>query len=173
MGCGRVGLTSPRHREFVDRLGLYDQVLSYEQTAALPRSPAVLVDVAGNPAHRERVGRRLGPMLVRTVIVGSTHRDASGVDDRGFLFVPDLLAERARQDGWQRLNARYSSALRGFATRSIGWLRVDHASGAVGVETAYRQALDNTTPAGRAHVLTLADTAGSGRDQGEHSAWLR
>ena len=76
-----VGLTSPARRDWVEGLGLYDSVMTYEDIGKL-RAPggAVLVDFAGDRAVIRGVHEQLGDDLVRSVMVGFTHRSVGGDD---------------------------------------------------------------------------------------------
>jgi hypothetical protein len=161
-GVHTVGLTSPGHRAFVEGLKVYNEVHSYEEHESRGPASTVLVDVAGNPALRDRIGRRYGEALTHTVIAGFTHRDASNVDgprtaDRTVsLTVPMRLVERARQIGWPQLNRGYAAQLARFTAFAHDWLRVDHGRGADRVEEVYRRVLNNTAASSDAHVLSLA-----------------
>jgi hypothetical protein len=60
-GVPVTGITSTRHHPFVAGLGLYDQVVRYDRAEDLAATGAVLVDIAGNEALRDRIGQRGGP----------------------------------------------------------------------------------------------------------------
>ena len=79
-----IGLTSPRNREFVEKLGYYDEVVLYDDVGSLPDdAPAIFVDMAGNAAVRSAAHHRFGDGLVHSCSVGATHWDqgAGGGDD--------------------------------------------------------------------------------------------
>ena len=66
-GVPVTGLTSARHYPFVAGLGLYDQVVRYDQAEDLAAADAVLADIAGNggAARPDRPSRGPGPDRVR------------------------------------------------------------------------------------------------------------
>jgi Protein of unknown function (DUF2855) len=158
-GVPVLGLTSPRHQAFVTGLGLYDQVIPYDQAEAIPAAGAVLVDIAGNAAVRERIGSRPGS-LARTIVAGLAHPAADGAGGPRSgpppvtFFVPDVIRVLAREWGWPVLEQRFQSALAGFAREAASWLTVVRHPGLDAVEGVYRSLLSNTasSPA-EAHLI--------------------
>ncbi|MGY2061215.1 DUF2855 family protein, partial [Nocardia gipuzkoensis] len=74
-----VGLTSPRHVDFVTGLGTFDHAVVYDEVASAKLArPVVLVDIAGNAAVSRAVRERCGADLVWQLNVGDTHPRASG-----------------------------------------------------------------------------------------------
>ncbi|KAG8790460.1 hypothetical protein FRC17_008909, partial [Serendipita sp. 399] len=74
-----IGLTSKRNLKFTQALGLYDQVLVYEDLGDLQREERawVYVDVAGNHALNQRVTAHFGSNLVKGVSLGMSHPGSS------------------------------------------------------------------------------------------------
>lgn len=164
-GVSVQGLTSPSNLEFVEQLGVYDQVHAYSDLDGLALAPGILVDVAGNAALRARIALRFGGRPVHQLVVGATHQDAaevgegSGASRQTFFFAPDHIRARARSWGWEALNARYTGALHGFAEHAAGWLHVIPAPGVTAVERVYRRVLENRAAPTEAHVLALCTPA--------------
>ena len=154
-GVPTIGLTAEERCAALEELGSYTEVYSYEGLVPRP-ARAVLVDLAGGSALRDRIAAQLGSALVHTAVAGFTHGSGLPSATSAFLFVPDLIVERARAEGWHELNARYSMQLRRFAESSTAWLTISHAQGPAAVEAAYRRVLDNRGAATDAPVLTLA-----------------
>jgi NADPH:quinone reductase-like Zn-dependent oxidoreductase len=74
-----VGLSSPANTPFVDSLGVYDQVDSYDAVNAIATAQsAVHVDIAGSRSVRAAIHERLGAGLRLTLSVGMTHGEAGG-----------------------------------------------------------------------------------------------
>ena len=72
-----IGLTSTAHVGFVEGLGCYDRVVTYEDVTSLdPTVTAVFVDIAGNADVRLAVHRHLGDRLSASFTVGMTHHEA-------------------------------------------------------------------------------------------------
>jgi hypothetical protein len=116
-----TGLTSAGHYPFVAGLGLYDQVVTYDRAETRPAAGAVLADIAGKTALRDRIGRHAG-RPAQVVTAGLTHPDAAGTPGGragvGF-FVPDETRARAREWGWPDLEQRFGAVLGGFAGGSV------------------------------------------------------
>src|SRR5262249_47326736 len=68
----RVGLTSPRHRDFVERLGCYPDVRDYGAIASLDKDrPTLYVDFSGDEALRGAIHHHFGRSLTYDCYVGS------------------------------------------------------------------------------------------------------
>jgi Protein of unknown function (DUF2855) len=77
-GVPVAGLTSPSRVAFARSLSLYDLVLPYDQAESLPSGAATIVDIAGDPALRDRIDRHLG-RRPGIVIAGGTHGEAGAL----------------------------------------------------------------------------------------------
>jgi NADPH:quinone reductase-like Zn-dependent oxidoreductase len=164
-GCTSVGITSARNAEFVESLGLYDSVITYDAIADLPDGPAVLVDMAGNASVRSAVHHHLGDALRHSSQVGATHWDAGGADAAplpgpapAFFFAPSQMKKRSDEWGRAEFDARAASALAEFVADTTRWLTVERSSGPDQVEAVYRSLLDGDTDPAIGHVLTMNDT---------------
>jgi hypothetical protein len=153
-GVPVTGLTSARHCPFVAGLGLYDQ---------LPAAGAVLADIAGNTALRDRIGRHAG-RPAQVVTAGLTHPDAASTSDGGpgvGFFVPDEIRARVREWGWPTLEQRFGAALDGFARSARSWLHVVRHRGLGSAGDLYQAVLgDRTGSPAEAHVVDVADDSG-------------
>lgn len=113
-----AGLTSERNREFVERLGLYDSALAYEDFGELdPGSRTLYIDIAGNPKLQARVHEHFGANLVYDCSVGSAQslaapepdRDLPGVSPE-FFFAPNWITKRHKDWGTGEFNQRSGKA---------------------------------------------------------------
>lgn len=74
-----VGVTSAGRRQFVAGLGLYDEVIAYEDVTTLPASePTAYVDFSGDALVRHAVHAHRQSALVLSSSNGGTHHDAAG-----------------------------------------------------------------------------------------------
>ena len=72
------GLTSAPNADFVNSLGCYHEVVTYDRVSSLPSdSPVALVDMAGNSGLREKLHRHFGGQMRYSGIIGLTHRLSS------------------------------------------------------------------------------------------------
>ncbi|MBL0923298.1 MAG: DUF2855 family protein [Sphingomonadaceae bacterium] len=74
----RIGLTSAGNVAFVERTGLYDHVLAYDDIGQIAAQPSVSVDFAGNSDVLRAIHAHLGDRLEYSCLVGATHVDARG-----------------------------------------------------------------------------------------------
>ncbi|MER7404908.1 DUF2855 family protein [Streptomyces sp. NPDC000070] len=82
-GIHVVGLTAAARRATAERAGTYDEILSYDDLAAIPRtSGTVYADVAGRPDITAAVHRHLGPALARSLRIGGTHATTRDIEPK-------------------------------------------------------------------------------------------
>lgn len=150
-GCHAVGLTSTHHRAFVASLGLYDEVVTYDEIETLdPSVRSGLVDMAGSATVRGALHRHLGDHLDFSLSVGVTHwqdADMTGNDDLPgptpeFFFAPARRARRVADWGAEELDARIDAAFAALVDDARRWLRVEHRVGPAAVEATYRELLE-------------------------------
>ena len=151
-GTTVVGLTSPRNKAFVENLGVYDQVVLYDDIASAPvATPAVLVDFAGDPKLVGAIHRRFADELAYSCLVGITHwgQAPEGGALPGprpiFFFAPDRIVKRRQDWGPGGLETRYAQAWAGFVADAPRWLTLKHLSGAQALQTAFLDVLDGKT----------------------------
>jgi Protein of unknown function (DUF2855) len=161
-GIEVLGLTSPRSVEFVRGLGVYDEVLAYEDVDSLPQEPAVYVDMAGDAEVRGAVHEHYGERLAHSSVVGATHHDRmAALPDslKGprpvFFFAPDRVTKRSRDWGRDGLESRLADAWGPYLEWTTGWLEVIHARGPQAVERTYLDLLDGRIDPTKAHVLSM------------------
>jgi len=162
-GIATVGLTSATNRSFVESLGIYDQVVAYDDVASLASSPAVFVDMAGSPQVRTAVHERFGDDLKRSVIVGGTHGGEGFTFDNttlpgpepAFFFAPDQIRKRSADWGRDELDGRIGTAWDAFLTWVDSWFRVEERSGRDHVRDAHVRTLDGSVDPSTGLVLSL------------------
>lgn len=152
-----VGLTSAARRAWVEGLGLYDAVLRYDDVGELTApGGALLVDFAGDRALVRRVHEQLGEALLRSVLVGYTHRRGE-VDEAPlpgpapeFFFAPDEMARRGRE-----LGPRYAAAWQGFAPVAARAMRIERITGGDELVRVYRDLLEGQADPAVGYVVSL------------------
>jgi len=164
-----IGLTSGKNRPFVERLGTYDRVVTYDDVASLPAStPTVLVDLTGDPTLVGSVHRHFGDRLRCSSSVGFSHREAvereapctglPGAQPELF-FAPTQIRKRSVEWGAAEFQRRFASALHRFVAAASdparGWLRIVEGRGPDAVARAYLDTLEGRVAPDQGHVLTL------------------
>jgi hypothetical protein len=157
-----VGLTSPGNVGFVEGLGVYDRVLTYDDTGALGESPAAYVDIAGDAAVRAAVHRAYGERLMQSTMVGATHWDeppAVSADLPGpapaFFFAPDQIGKRTKEWGRTGLNDHVADAWRRYLEFTDGWLEIRRGAGPRDVTNTFLELVDGRADPAVGHVLSL------------------
>ncbi len=154
-----VGLSSSDHAAFAAKLGLYDEVLAYEDVATLPADrPTVYVDISGSTRVRRAVHEHCVALL-HSCAVGMTHwqEAPSGqpvpAPAPEFFFAPAQAERRAAELGRAEFFAATSRAMEGLVATvaqpenpmmTVAWHR-----GREAAEAAYHVVVE-----GRSHPHT-------------------
>jgi hypothetical protein len=157
-----LGLTSARGAEYTRSIGVYDEVLTYEQLDSLPQGRAVYVDMSGDAGVRAAVHGHFGTELAHSAVVGATHHDSMGAvpeDLPGprptFFFAPDRVAKRSSDWGREGLEGRLAEAWAPYVEWTDGWLQITHEEGPEAMRRTYLDLLDGRIDPAGAHVLSL------------------
>lgn len=134
-----IGVTSPRNRDAVTALGLFDTVATYDDLP--PSDGAVIIDFSGDHDMLDRLrGNGTGARLCR---VGLTHwRDGSeelkprGTHDE-FFFAPDAIIKAADELGPAGFDAALAAATRAFIAASRPWLGIETVRGGEAIGEAW------------------------------------
>jgi len=163
-GVKVIGLTSVSNVKFVQSLGCYDEVATYDQVTSIPAdAPVAYVDMAGSSDLRQRLHRHFGDQMKYSGQVGLTHRDVSP-DEPGlpgakpkFFFAPDQMRKRAKEWGPGGIDLRFGAAWSGFAPNLDRWLVVTEGRGPAAVQAAYLDTLNGRVPPHLGHILSLSE----------------
>ena len=155
-----VGLTSPDNVSFVEGLGCYDEIVTYDDIASLPSGPAVFVDMSGDAAVVRAVHEHFGDELTHSAMVGITHwEDRLGSLDpmpgpaQTMFFAPSQIEKRRGEWGPGVIEAKLGAAWGPFVEQVSGWIEIEHGSGVDAVGEVYVDVLENRTRPDTAHVL--------------------
>ncbi len=79
-GHRSIGITSAGNVAFVESLGLYSQIITYDDIETLDATtPSCVVDMAGNAGVTSQIHHHFADNLRHSSQVGATHWDAGGV----------------------------------------------------------------------------------------------
>ena len=116
-GLKIIGLTSASNVEFVQSLGCYDEVVTYDDIANLSVDPTVLIDFAGNQNVVRAVHERFGDDLKHSAIIGGTHWDADRPEPAPMpgakpelFFAPARIEVRAKDWGVSEMQRQLGEA---------------------------------------------------------------
>jgi hypothetical protein len=157
-----IGLTSPGNQAFCERLGYYDEVVTYDALATLPADvPTVFVDMAGEGRLLHAVHHHFGEQLKHSCIVGATHWEQRETQHQlpgakpQFFFAPTQVGKRRRDWGPGVLEQRLGEAWRRFLPSVSGWLEVRHGRGPEAVKAVYMEVLEGRSTPTVGHMLSL------------------
>lgn len=147
----RIGLTSARNIGFVERTGLYDRVLGYDELSALTQAgdAAVAVDFAGNGETLAHVHAALGAQLRYSCLVGVTdwqHRGGFGdrvaIGPKPILFfAPDHVATTVAELGPRGFQTTVAERWRAFAGDAARLMRIEEVAGLTDAVGAWHRAV--------------------------------
>jgi len=157
-----IGLTSASNAAFVQSLGCYDEVVTYDRVTSLPSdAPVAYVDMAGNSGLREALHRHFGAQMKYSGRVGLTHRSSApdepilpGAKPTWF-FAPDQIKKRAKEWGPGGIDQRFGAAWSGFAPMLDRWLKVTESRGPDAVKQVYLDTLNGRVSPDQGHILSL------------------
>ena len=148
-----VGLTSPGNMEFVQGLGLYHQVLAYDDVESLTPGPTAYVDMSGNRDVLARVHHHLGEQLLASCGVGATHWQARDGEDPASLpgakptmfFAPSQIMKRHEELGGEVYQRMIGEATAAFFARVDEWVTIEEHP-FTNIASVYDEVLNGTSP---------------------------
>jgi len=152
-GVKVVGLTSPGNVAFVEALGLYDQVLTYDDVESLKKEKSAYVDMAGNREVLSRVHHHLNDDLVNSCGVGITHWESRDGDAPESLpgakptmfFAPSQIVKRNEELGSKVYQQQIGEATSAFLDKVDDWVKIEESSFAQ-VNDVYQTVLQGAKP---------------------------
>jgi NADPH:quinone reductase-like Zn-dependent oxidoreductase len=165
-GVEVVGVTSNGNREFVESLGFYDQVVSYDEIGNVATDGgAVSIDMAGNPNALNAVHAHFGDSLAYSMTVGRSHHDSkpdpnapamAGPTPQMF-FAPSEVTRRQEDWGRAEYAERCADAIVDFAVASRDWLTVEHHNGAEAAQAAWLAVYAGSVAPSTGVIARIAD----------------
>ena len=164
-GMTVIGLTSAGNLGFVTSLGIYDQVLTYDDVASIAQVPSVYVDIAGNQDLLFAVHTQLEGVLTHSMVVGNTNWSAETSADLAelpapapaFLFAPTQIAKRTQDWGREGLDARMAEAWNAFAEWADGWITFEQFTGTDAVLDAWEKVRSGDLDPAAGYICSMND----------------
>lgn len=139
-----IAITSPRNLDFVNKLGLYEQSITYDTVDALDASiPTVIVDMSGSADVLARLHAHLGDNMKRCINVGLTHWDEAstggGIDrERSvFFFAPSHIQQRMQDWGPGGFAEKTAAFMQETTLKSRAWLTLHTVDNLRGLADVY------------------------------------
>jgi hypothetical protein len=141
-GVRVVGLTSAANRSFVESVGLYDEVTTYDALHEIEVAPSVVIDMAGAGSVVAELHSRLGDRIAHSMVVGKSHHDApsaavtAGPQPQLF-FAPTAMDSSVEEWGADEYARRTLDGLRSFIESSRTWLSIEEHHGSEAFASAW------------------------------------
>lgn len=163
-----IGLTSTGNVAFVESLGCYDRVVTYDAFDSIASDlPVVFVDFAGDRDLRARLHRHFEGAMRYSCAVGSSHTEAERTPDDAplpgakptFFFAPVQIRKRVGDWGADGFQQRFAGAWHGFIARvsdaARPWMRVREDVGLEAAEQIYQSLLSGRAPPDEGRIVRL------------------
>ena len=144
-----VGVTSSGNQAWVESVGLYNEVVNYDDIAKLDASKKVaIVDMSGNIGLLNKLNEHYGENLMHCLNVGITHRAESGhhtdipEDRKSFFFAPGHIQKRMSDWGPQEFFKRSGTFLQQSIADSKRWMKVSDLNGLSDLEEKFQAIAD-------------------------------
>ncbi|NMM50832.1 DUF2855 family protein [Marinigracilibium pacificum] len=143
-----IGLTSSRNKDFVDHLGWYDKVISYDSVGEIdPSNKTVIVDFAGNHQLQFEIQTLLGENLVYDCHVGFTDRNNLEGENSlpkkpEFFFAPGQAEKRRKEWGSAIFQQNIGKAWQHFLKEIQSKVVIKEHAGKQGLEQLYFKMLN-------------------------------
>lgn len=169
-GTRIVGATSAARRDFVAALGVYDEVVAYEDVKTLPAAEATAyIDFSGDAALRRMVHEHWRNALVLSSSIGATHHDALG-SNKGLpgaqpqlFFAPAQMRSRSAPPPqgigsaalFEHIDQAWAAYIARVTDGAVPWLTIDRRHGTDAMRAAYLETLHGRGDASRGMVLSF------------------
>ena len=157
-----IGITSERNLETVKKLGLYDEVYTYDQLAQINSSiPSVIVDMSGNNSVLVDLHKRLGDLMKFTLKVGLTHWKESNpnegiIKERSkFFFAPSHIQKRIEDWDTGEFDQKTSRFLVNAVAKTQTWLQYRIMDGLDELSEVYPKVCNGTLAADQGLIVKM------------------
>lgn len=150
-----IGLTSAGNKAFVEGMGIYDEVVTYDDVEALDGTrKCAFVDMAGNGDITARIHHHYGENCVCSSGVGITHwesRDGQGPAElpgarHEMFFAPTQMQKRNKDWGAEKYQENMQNAWNAFLGRVDDWVSLNVSEGPEGMTQTYQTVLNGAPP---------------------------
>lgn len=139
-----IGITSARNFELVDKLGIYNSTLSYDDLDAIDADvPTIIVDMSGNAVLLAQLHKHLADNMKHCINVGLTHWDESRSEEgiiasrSEFFFAPTHIQKRMKDWGPVGFEQKTQTFMFGTTVKCRQWLKFKTVNGLSGLTEVY------------------------------------
>ena len=164
-----VGLTSATNSKFVEGLGCYDEVISYDQLEEIDYSQGtVMVDMAGNREILGTLHGKLADNMLKCLTVGMTHWDneTTAEDALGqamlrerteFFFAPAHIQKRIGEWGHEGYAQKTNAFMSARALQSNNWMQIKKIIGLEDFTATYKEVVAGQIKPHEGIIVELKD----------------
>ncbi|MFT5997771.1 MAG: hypothetical protein ACI81P_000216 [Neolewinella sp.] len=138
-----IGITSARNLEAVEKMELYDGVITYQDIANLKAIPTLIVDMSGNLEVLTSLENHLGSSLNYCIRVGLTHWENTGEISKKLakkselFFAPEHIQQRMKDWGPEGFERKTKGFLKNSAKSTASWLTFRELDGLEGLQRVH------------------------------------
>ncbi len=162
-GPQAIGMTSTKNLDTTNELGVYDQLVSYDQWDSIDMSqPTVIVDMSGNIELVNQLAEKLEGKLAYLIQVGMTHWDKAGQkvnvekSKKEFFFAPGHMQMRIKQWGPEEFNKKTLAYYMNSSSKISQWMSYKTIEGLEGLAEIHRDVCLGNIPANQGLVVELS-----------------
>ena len=155
-----MGLTSSGNKDFVLRLGIYDDIFTYDNVTSNDNCPidktvpTAFVDMAGDRAVLQELHHHLTDNMKYSCGVGITHWESRDGQDPATLpgakpamfFAPSQIQKRHQDWGVAKFQSELASAWVEFLEVVDDWVNINEFEGQDALLSTYKQVLEGAPP---------------------------
>ena len=156
-----VALTSSGNVDFVNGLGIYDEIIKYSELDKLDTSKrTTIIDFTGNQKMLKQIAASLGESHAYTSLIGAVQNDRLEDEEDAtkhgqFFFAPIQAQKCVKRLGNVEFTKLYSTALSAFIERANTWITLETLEGPQAVEKKYIDLLKNSPPPEIGYVASI------------------
>jgi hypothetical protein len=158
-----IGVTSPRNVASVEKIGWYDEVITYDDVAKLDAAtPTVMVDFSGNGERLSAMHAHLGDNMKHMAIVGASHWDEErrgdgyNQDRSKLFFMPAYAVQRMEETGGA-FRHDLAAASKRIAEMASKWMETDTAASKDDILSLYTRVKDGTISAETGGIMSFSN----------------
>jgi len=162
-----IGITASNNKAFVESLGCYDNVVSYDDINTLDSNiTSILVDMAGSQTALATIHHHFSSQLVYSCRIGMTHHDdqvAITNKDKSplpgakpiFFFAPTQFKKRSSEWGTKQIMTYIGSSLLEYISFCRSFMSIAHTQESEDLDGIYQQVLAGTADASVGQIVSL------------------
>ncbi len=156
-----IGLTSSTNKAFVEGLGFYDQVMTYDEITSIPDAPSAFVDMSGNGNVVAGIHNHLKDNLKDSCIVGMTHWDQDRAEGElpgpppTMFFAPTEIAKKVAELGPEEATRRRDEKVYKIIAGASDWLTINEVTGGNAALQVMNEFVANKISPDQGYVLTV------------------